>query len=121
MSLLLINLPFTNPVTYLSGNVVVSHAIRTYAMGEDEDQNSYTIYEVDVVDDPPAGCTILENDNIVVTLEADKIKLSNWSDAQAQGLSTVDWIKRGEVDIIRCGKFQTKIFQTQFTHHISSI
>lgn len=74
-------------------------------MGDDE-LGTYTIYEVEVYDDTTTtgGACILENDNIVVTMNRDKIKLANWNELNTRKLSTVDWIKKGEVDIIRCGK-----------------
>lgn len=66
---------------------------------------SYTVYEVDVVDDPRQSECILENENIVVTLDENKIKLLNWTELKPQKLSSIDWINKGEVDIIRCGKW----------------
>lgn len=75
------------------------------------------VYEVDVIEEVvrPSGC-ILENDNIVVTLQEDKIRLSNWSDLETKGLASVDWIKKGEVDIIRCGKWLQMIPSILYCH-----
>lgn len=69
---------------------------------------------MDIEDDRPSGCCILDNENIVVTLEEDKIKLSNWTDLKSKSLAAIDWIKKGEVDIIRCGKWikQLNLFIT---------
>lgn len=59
----------------------------------------------------------------MVTLEEDKIKLSNWADLRTHGLSSVDWIKKGEVDIIRCGKLLIipifSLNHSPFSHPIS--
>lgn len=82
----------------------------------------YTVYEVDVIEELPqrqSGC-ILENDSIVVTVEEDKIKLTNWSDLQGQGLDSVDWLKKGEVDIIRCGKCPDTTTYLSFTNKHST-
>lgn len=79
---------------------------------------AYTVYEV--VDEVPSSSCLLENDNIVVTLGNDKIKLLNWEDFKSQSLTTVDWIKKGEVDIIRCGKCQTSptYYSTTASHFV---
>lgn len=69
-----------------------------------------------MVDEAQTSCCLLDNDNIVVTLGEDKIKLLNWEDIKSQNLTSVDWIKKGEVDIIRCGKWQTIPTFYSFNH-----
>lgn len=77
--------------------IVLSDAVADLRMSTDDEEPDYMVYEV-IEFDP-----LLESENLVVAKRADDCRLLTWSDLKPKHLQDVDLIKKGDVDIIRCG------------------